>query len=580
LPQRKNFATDEAYQAALDGLEQQVTAVRDKGLFLFDIWGYVPNNEAGPTPQVAPEHHELLTRVMGDRFTGYDNGEQDGRYIGGYADRGDFNDRIGGWQDFVRWDEAICADNMNYMNATGSLNFSHYYGDRGDRMLGLETAQGLPSDTLLFAFLRGASKQYGRLTYQATSIWNRYGYRYYHQRQTEGGGGYGAGPNKGASLSLHKRLFLESYTGGDSIVGTETSQFTADTLENGAPELSPLGAQHLALKEFSDAHPDRGVLFTPIAFMMDFYHGWNPPRHLYRGDKYKIWGKLPYEKGDYQADALFRLVWPTYEDCSYFRDERGFLTPTPFGDIFDVVTNRCLPEILKQYSAVMLLGEVELAPDVVAKLSDFARGGGDLLLDAPRAKLLPAELTGLGFGDEASATTTARQGGEAFAEQPYTYTQVTLRGAEPLLVNEAGDAVLTVNTAGKGRVIVCAADFWLTDQLAYARPELVNMEPPYLLLEGVRAVLSDYFGSFCPVQTEPGGLKMRVNCFEGDPNRLLICLTNNELFSPWHGAVQVNLTALSTARDLLTDTALPITGSSFELTLPAGDVALVEVRGR
>ena len=35
--------------------------------------------------RIAPEHHEILLRVFGDRFLGYDNGEQDGRYIGGYA---------------------------------------------------------------------------------------------------------------------------------------------------------------------------------------------------------------------------------------------------------------------------------------------------------------------------------------------------------------------------------------------------------------------------------------------------------------------------------------------------------------
>jgi hypothetical protein len=225
LPQRRNFQTDEQYQAALAQMEERLRDVERRGLWLFDIWGYVPFGEAGPTPRVEPEHHAALLRVFGHRFLGYDNGEQDGRYVGSYTDRGSFTDRRGGWDDFVKWDEGICNDSMNYMNATGSLNFSHYYGERGARMLGLETAQGLPSDTLMFAFLRGASKQYGRLTYQATSIWNRFGYNMYHERRTEGGGGYGQGPHKGCSLSLHKRLFFQSYTGGDSIVGTETAQF-------------------------------------------------------------------------------------------------------------------------------------------------------------------------------------------------------------------------------------------------------------------------------------------------------------------------------------------------------------------
>ena len=322
--------------------------------------------------RIAPEHHEVLTRVFGERFLGYDNGEQDGRYIGSYAAAGNHTNRKQGWDGFVRWDEHVCGDSMHYMNATGSLNFSHYYGERGCRLLGLETAQGLPSDTLMFAFLRGAGKQYGRLLTQATSIWNRFGYAMYQGRKTDGPEGYGYGPNKGCSLSLHRRLFFSSYLGGHSIVGTETSQFTADELPGGAAELSPLGRQHIQLRDWFRAHPDRGVMYTPVALMLDFYNGWNIPRYLYRDDKYKIWGKFPYEKGDYLINGLFRLIWPGYEDSSYLRNERGFLTPTPFGDIFDVITNRCHVSVLKQYRCVMLLGDVEMTRGVVDGLVDFA----------------------------------------------------------------------------------------------------------------------------------------------------------------------------------------------------------------
>ena len=121
-------------------------------------------------------------------------------------------------------------------------------------------------------------------------------------------------------------------------------------------------------------------MYTPVALMLDFYNGWNMPRHLYRGDKYKIWGKLPYEKGDYLTDGLFRMIWPGYEDCSYLRNERGFLTPTPFGDIFDVITNRCHPSILQQYNCLMLLGDVEMTPEVVRQPGGVRaqrRGPGD-----------------------------------------------------------------------------------------------------------------------------------------------------------------------------------------------------------
>lgn len=54
-----------------------------------------------------------------------------------------------------------------------------------------------------------------------------------------------------------------------------------------------------------------------------------------------------------------------------------------------MITNRGPPEVLQQYTTVMLLGDVEMTPDVVQRLRDFVRSGGDLLLDAGHAKSLP-----------------------------------------------------------------------------------------------------------------------------------------------------------------------------------------------
>lgn len=576
-PQRRNFANEADYGEALVRMEQQLEDVRRRGLYVFDIWGYVPRDANYPD-RIAPEHREILSRLMQDRFLGFDNGEQDGRYIGGYASAGLHTNRREGWEDFVRWDEEVCRDSQNYMNATGSLNFSHYYGERNCRTLGLETAQGLPSDTLMFAFLRGAGKEYGRLLTQATSVWNRFGYNVYSGRRTEGAGGYGSGPNKGCSLSLHRRLFLTSYLGGHSIVGTETSQFTADQDAEGRPELSPLGRQHLELNAWFKEHPDRGVMYTPVALMLDFHHGWNMPRHLYRGDLYKIWGKFPYEKGDYLIDGLFRMIWPGYEDCSYLRNERGFLTPTPYGDIFDVITNRCHPEILQQYTAIMMLGDVEMTPEVVQRLNDFVAEGGDLLLDATLARALPDAVSGLQFGDVAKGCLSrSLVTGETFQEQPYTYTRANLSGATTLLANEHGHPLLTVNRVARGRVVVCTADRWMTDPLEYRVPEIVHMTPPYRLLSGVQSLLTGYFGSFNPVTVEPPGLGVTVCCYADDPHRLLVGLMNHDLFADWQGKLHVRLAPITAVRDILHQCEIPVQ-HPLPLTIPAGDAAILDIR--
>ncbi len=576
-PQRKDFATDADYSTALRQMEEQLVAVRDRGLFLFDVWGYVPSDKNYPS-RIAPEHREILLRVFGDRFLGFDNGEQDGRYIGGFASSGRHTNRREGWDDFVRWDEMVCNDSQNYMNATGSLNFSHYYGERNCRTLGLETAQGLPSDTLMFSFLRGAGKEYGRLLTQATSVWNRFGYNMYHGRRTESPGGYGYGPNKGCSLSLHKRLFLSSYLGGHSIVGTETAQFTADVLPNGTPELSPLGRQHLELRDWFRRNPDRGVMFTPVAIMLDFHHGWNMPRHLYRGDMYKIWGKFPYEKGDYAIDGLFRMIWPGYEDCSYLRNERGFLTPTPYGDIFDVVTNRCPQEVLNQYTAVMLMGDVEMTPTLVANLTAFAAQGGDVILTATQAQALPDSLHGLVFGHpQAGLLSHDPTSGQTWDESPYSYQELTCRSAVPLLTSESGDPLLTVTPVARGRLIVCAVDHWMTDSLTYRAPEIVHMNPPFRWLQGIQAVLSRYFASFNPVTLDPPGLGVTCCCFPDDPRRMLVGLFNNDLFAPYQGTLQFRLGNPQSVRSTIRDQDLKAR-SELPVTISAGDIEVLEVK--
>ena len=358
-------------------------------------------------------------------------------------------------------------------------------------------------------------------------------------------------------------------------------QFTADELPNGAPELSPLGRQHLELAAWARKHPERGVLYTPVAFMLDFYNGWNMPRHLYRSDRYKIWGKLPYEKGDYLIDGIFRMVWPGYEDCSYLRNERGFITATPFGDIFDVVTNRCHPSILRQYAAVMLLGDVEITADVAQTLGSYVRDGGDLLIDARTAGKLPEELTGVRPGSPGSTgsgcLTHVLCCGTTYSEQPYRYSVLRPGSATALVINERGHALLTVNKAGQGRVVVCAADHWMTKQLTYRQPEIVNMEPPHRLLKGLRRVLEGYFASFCPVSIEPPGLNVRTCFYDRQPKRLLVGLMNNNLFADWQGTLDVRAGDIASVQELWRHRPLSMT-AAVGLQIPAGEVAILDIR--
>jgi hypothetical protein len=62
--------------------------IKRRDLYLFDIWGYVPGSgPGGYWQQFKPpgDAFATLESRLGERWLGTDNGEQDGRYIGGYA---------------------------------------------------------------------------------------------------------------------------------------------------------------------------------------------------------------------------------------------------------------------------------------------------------------------------------------------------------------------------------------------------------------------------------------------------------------------------------------------------------------
>ena len=187
-------------------------------------------------------------------------------------------------------------------------------------------------------------------------------------------------------------------------------------------------------------------------------------------------------------------------------------------------------------------------------LSTYVRQGGDLLLSAGAAAALPDALTGVEIGNDQSGRLSCDLASrQTWEEHSYTYAAMACRGAEPLLVSERGDPLLTVHAAEGGRVIVCSVDHWLTDRLQYQVPEIVHMTPPYRLLDGIRHVLSKYFASFCPVTLDPGGLGVTCCYFAEDPRRMLVGLWNNDLFADYRGTLQLRCGSVSAVIDRTLD---------------------------
>lgn len=348
-------------------------AVKRRGLWLFDPWGYVPGSGPGEMWQqfVAPaETLRAFEETLGERWLGMDVGEQDGRYIGGYATQSFpvSGDRWEQYLNFQRHFEQMGDDLGQKLSALNSLNYAHALLKEGTyTLIGSETAQALPSSPVVYAFNRGAGKQYGVPWFGNASVFNRWGWKTY------GAEGKQNGPTKGTSLNLLKRLLYSHILYNSVFVGFESSWFDGEAL-------SPIGRIQQSAQTWLRAHGPVGVMHTPVALLIDFASGWTFPRHLYTSDTYRVWGALPYGAGDHFTDAVLELIYPGYVDASYFRDERGFMSPTPYGDIADVLLSDAAPWVLGQYGLVIAAGALTPGAEVRDTLAGYVRGGGHLVI--------------------------------------------------------------------------------------------------------------------------------------------------------------------------------------------------------
>ena len=465
--------------------EAMARELKKRGLYLFDIWGFVPGSGTGGWTQFTPPEGvlDMFERELGDRWLGMDNGEQDGRYAGGYAGQimpygaGRFEQYL----HFQRHFERLGDQLGNKLATLVSLNFGHYFlRENIYTLIGAETAQALPNGQLYYAFIRGAGKQYGVPWFGNASIYNRWGHKRYAPSDPQGG------PTKGTSLALLKRLMYSQIAYNCSAVGFEASCY-------GTNGLSPLGRIQQAAVEWSEKFGAPGIMHTPVAVMVDFYAGWSFPRHLYSPDIYKVWGNLPYDEGDYLTDGVLDMLYPGYQDSSYYHDERGFIAPTPFGDIADCLLSDAPLWLLRQYPVLVLAGRMEPSQEFSDTLTAYVKQGGHLVMTAANArKLFPDGIGGIRVLPEIRTCKTA-QG------------DITLHafgltdGAKAIKAPKMREPVAARQALGKGLVTVLSSPYGIAEKPQCGLPAKAGvdapLDKPYPLLNPVRAVLAQVFQS-------------------------------------------------------------------------------------
>ena len=425
-----------------------------------------------------------------------DNGEQDGRYVGNYAPQMfPLNaDRKQQYFNFQRHFEEMGNQLGNKLATLVSLNFGHYFLKEGlYTLIGAETAQGLPNSQIYYSFIRGAGKQYGVNWFGNASVWNRWGWKTYDPKAIkDDDNDYGAGsPLKGTSLSLLKRLMYTHLFYNCAAAGFEGSIYITNrpsVLWTHSARKCPLVGNMAILES----------LHT-VAVMVDFFPA-GRPRHFI-GNAYRVWGNLPYEKGDYLTDNVLNIIYPGYQDASYYHDERGFIASTPYGDIADCLMSDAPLWLLKQYPVLVVADELRGGDEIKDKLEAYVKAGGHLVITAGSLKNMPQGIGGVGTdGTTTVFSTPIEYNGNAVNENsPYALASLSLpQNAQVLQKN--GDRVAAANVScGDGIITAIASPYGLGDKVQCALPVKVKedspLPTPYPMLNHVQALLKDIFAS-------------------------------------------------------------------------------------
>lgn len=560
--------------------------IKRRGMVLVDLWDYVPgdSDDCGPYPngttgpgmggvcqfRARREIIDLVNEKLGDAFTGMDNGEQDGRYIGSFADqmsrcaganahpdrrvalqaRGDELKRS--FLQFSRHFQRMTDDLGSRMSGLNSLFMPHYFAKTGLYSgLGAETAQGLPNAQLFYAFLRGAAKAYGKKWWGNASIYNRWGFkRCFATGCTD----------SGSSLSLLRRLMYSQIIYNSMYFGYEAMQTCtepgtcdavaalADGTVHGVAEavaekhlqsdnvnatvatirsinnavaaavppppgperLTPIGNIQIAAKALLAQHPNLGAHLTNVAVVFDFFAGFAPPRHLYTGSIYRAWGNLPFESDGYWAHGVLGLMYPGYEDSSYFTSEKGFAVETPFGDATDVLLSDAPGYILQRYPVVIIASRLRsMRTEVASKLEAYVRGGGSLVLTADASEALGRPIFGAAVASmdpqlckrySVNATVVVHGLPAAWSHpEPHGWTlcpvQCQSTSCTPVATVGVGAATTTAAVevvAGKGKMLLLGSS-GVASTPAVALPISSGvgggLPNPYPMLDHVRALL-------------------------------------------------------------------------------------------
>ena len=495
------------------------------------------------------------------------------------------------WRDTFHTETGPMWEKLIPAQSTSSISFAHALTHWGVNLVGMETAAVMPMTGMRIAFARGAARQFGGdfLYYHApnfgdtattfTKAQNFSGPDFfYHTRY---------GPSMGPSLSWYRKNYYLYYMSGASAIYLEQGhdQFFKPGPGEHPFQLNPLGRISNEFLRFAEKHPDRGIPYTPIAFLLD-------PAHGFEMTDYPQW---PFEvsqidRGDRALRELFGVAYYpglVVEGEPAIADRQPFVSGV-FGDIFDVLTaaevqspKSKVQSSIASYRAVVAGGRIDWSSDWIRKLNDYVSNGGTLVLNAAQIKNIPEKLLGVRLTNETAESDSASclAPGEApqdLTGQMFRYEKVELKGSNVLISAANGDPLVTVNRIGKGSVIFCAL------------PDLLGEDER--ITPFAAHLLAHVFTDATPVKVS-GDVEYLIN--RTTSSWVVTLLNNNGVYKPQQGMATVDRNAYVTATITLnnqqiqsatewtSDSSLKLNAgkpTNIAIQIAPGGVAIVELR--
>jgi hypothetical protein len=380
----------------------------------------------------------------------------------------------------------------------------------------------------------------------------------------------------GSSMFYHEQGFDEFWQpGGTTAAGLHEVQ------------LSPKGKLVDRFLRTTAAEPDRGDPYTPIAFLVDYAHGWEPAP--FWPNAFKNWHghQDRFLFGDHEK-MLEQYFWTAYhpigpESEKPITGTNEVYLPGVYGDIFDVIF--AYPDVAKwrtidTYPVVIVAGDIELTAAEGQRLAQYVAAGGTLVvagehLTGPGVAALQLPAVG---GPSDTAGYRWLDGGELLPSQMYRFAEIPAKSA-------AGEAVRSLATTPDGKCFCGAIDrgngrlIYLSVPRGLGIDKAIHPVFPRLLAHLSRGQMPlEVAGrvEWLVNRTKTGWCVTLMNPAGQDKPQHGITPTDYRKNQP---VVIRSFVPITAAKDrLLPDDALKVENGEVKLEVPAGGVRIVELK--